>query len=349
MYVLNRDSQNNVTISSPLEAHKSQTVVLTTEGLDVGFDNPVFACLELNYADADEDPTGEAAAQTDKLLTFYQLDLGLNHVIRRWSEATERSANMLARVPGVEGPGGVLVMAENWVLYRNEGHPEVRAPLPRREHLPAGRGTLLVCCALFQQKVSEDGRSDVQDRFFYLVQSEYGDLYKITLDFNASHVHDLTVKYFDTIPTATTLHITKHGMLLATSEVGDQCVWRGVFTRSCFYQFVGLGEDDAAETSFSSFLAPDGSVQVPVFSPRALTNLKPLDVIPSLSPMLKLHAEDLRGDGAPQLYALCGRGSRSSLRVLQQGLSVATLSQNALPYAPRGLWTLRDARSGVDK
>ena len=97
------------------------------------------------------------------------------------------------------------------------------------------------------------------------------DLYKITLDFNASHVHDLTVKYFDTIPTATTLHITKHGMLLATSEVGDQCVWRGVFTRSCFYQFVGLGEDDAAETSFSSFLAPDGSVQVPVFSPRALT------------------------------------------------------------------------------
>lgn len=36
------------------------------------------------------------------------------------------------------------------------------------------------------------------------------------------HVHDLTVKYFDTIPTATTLHITKHGMLLATSEVGDQ-------------------------------------------------------------------------------------------------------------------------------
>lgn len=97
MYVLNRDSKNNVTISSPLEAHKSQTIVLTTEGLDVGYDNPIFACLELNYAEADEDPTGEAAAHTEKLLTFYQLDLGLNHVIRKWSEATERSANLLAR------------------------------------------------------------------------------------------------------------------------------------------------------------------------------------------------------------------------------------------------------------
>ena len=59
-------------------------------------------------------------------------------------------------------------------------------------------------------------------KFFYLIQSEFGDLYKITIDFNANKVHDLTVKYFDTIPTATTLHITKHGMLLATSEVGDQ-------------------------------------------------------------------------------------------------------------------------------
>ena len=67
MYVLNRDSKNNVTISSPLEAHKSQTIVLTTEGLDVGYDNPIFACLELNYAEADEDPTGEAAAHTEKV------------------------------------------------------------------------------------------------------------------------------------------------------------------------------------------------------------------------------------------------------------------------------------------
>ena len=58
MYVLNRDSKNNVTISSPLEAHKSQTIVLTTEGLDVGYDNPIFACLELNYAEADRGPDG---------------------------------------------------------------------------------------------------------------------------------------------------------------------------------------------------------------------------------------------------------------------------------------------------
>ena len=182
-----------------------------------------------------------------------------------------------------------------------------------------------------------------------MAQSELGDLFKITLDYDDTHVHDMRVKYFDTIPTATTLHITKHGLLLATSEVGDQSLLLPRLTPSCLYQFLGLGDDDAAEASFSTALGADGSVQVPLFSPRALVNLKPLDFVPSLSPLIKLHAADLRGEGSPQLYALCGRGSRSQLKVLQQGLSVSLLSQNTLPYAPRGLWTLRDEHSGFDR
>ena len=54
VYVLNRDSAANLTISSPLEAHKSHNIVFTICALDVGFDNPVFAAIELDYADADQ-------------------------------------------------------------------------------------------------------------------------------------------------------------------------------------------------------------------------------------------------------------------------------------------------------
>ena len=53
-------------------------------------------------------------------------------------------------MPNENGPGGVLVFAENWVLYRNEGKPEVRVPIPRRELLPENRGTMIVSTALFQ-------------------------------------------------------------------------------------------------------------------------------------------------------------------------------------------------------
>ena len=61
VYILNRDGQARLTISSPLEAHKSNTIHFSPVGMDVGFENPVFAVIELDYEDADADPTGEAA------------------------------------------------------------------------------------------------------------------------------------------------------------------------------------------------------------------------------------------------------------------------------------------------
>jgi splicing factor 3B subunit 3 len=98
VYILNRDSAANLTISSPLEAHKSNSLNQHIVAVDVGFENPVFACLEIDYTEADTDSTGEAAAQTEKILTYYELDLGLNHVIRKWSDVVDRKANLL--VPG---------------------------------------------------------------------------------------------------------------------------------------------------------------------------------------------------------------------------------------------------------
>ena len=91
VYVMNRDSANRLTISSPLEAHKSETILFSTCGVDVGFDNPIFAMLELEYTEADQDPSGQAAAEVEKKLTFYELDLGLNHVVRKWSEPVSRT------------------------------------------------------------------------------------------------------------------------------------------------------------------------------------------------------------------------------------------------------------------
>ena len=62
-----------------------------------------------------------------------------------------------------------------------------------------------------------------------------------------------------------------------------------------------------------------------------------------------MHAEDLTGEGTPQIYTLCGRASRSQLKVLQQGLSITTVLENSLPYAPRGIWTLRDPSTMMDR
>jgi len=49
VYSMNRDSEARLTISSPLEAHKSNTFVYHMVGVDVEFNNPIFACLEIDY------------------------------------------------------------------------------------------------------------------------------------------------------------------------------------------------------------------------------------------------------------------------------------------------------------
>lgn len=85
--------------------------------------------------DADSDPTGEAVHTTQQTLTFYELDLGLNHVVRKYSEPLEEHGNLLISVPGGnDGPSGVLVCSENYITYKNFGdQADIRMPIPRRK------------------------------------------------------------------------------------------------------------------------------------------------------------------------------------------------------------------------
>lgn len=50
VYILNREN-DKLTISSPLEAPKSHTIVFDLVGLDAGYDNAVFAAIEIDYGD----------------------------------------------------------------------------------------------------------------------------------------------------------------------------------------------------------------------------------------------------------------------------------------------------------
>ena len=70
VYILNRDAQLNLTISSPLEAHKQGAIVFAVTGLDVGYENPIFAALEVDYTEVDQDPTGQQSETLPKTLVY---------------------------------------------------------------------------------------------------------------------------------------------------------------------------------------------------------------------------------------------------------------------------------------
>ncbi|CAK9020807.1 unnamed protein product, partial [Durusdinium trenchii] len=317
VYILNRDSAARLTISSPLEAHKSYTLVYAMVGMDVGFENPLFASIELSYEEVDKDPHAEPP---QKMLTLYEMDLGLNHVTRKFADAVDHSAHALIAVPGgVDGPSGVLVCCENCLVYKKQGHPDVVCAIPRRLEMAQEKGLLIVAHATHKLK----------DFFFFLIQSEYGDLYKVTLTHDEDMVSEVQVKYFDTIPLSNALCVLKTGFLFAAAEFGNHAL----------YQFQGIGTDEEDPMCTSSH--PHGAQALVAFKPRALKNLMLYDEMPSLSPIIDMKVLDATGEGKPQLYAMCGRGPRASLRVLRHGLAVTEMAVSELPGKPNAVWTVK--------
>ncbi|KAG0304071.1 Splicing factor 3B subunit 3 [Linnemannia gamsii] len=319
VYILNRDIAARLTIGSPLEAHKSHTIVQYCTGVDVGFENPIFACLEVDYTEADQDPTGEAFKESEKMLTYYELDLGLNHVVRKWSEAVDRRSNMLLAVPGgTDGPSGVLVCSENYVTYKHIGAATLTVPIPRRKDPLENkeRGVLIVSGVVHKMK------------------SEEGDLYKVTFDCTGETVNEIKIKYFDTVSVAVGLCILKLGFLFVASEFGNHQ----------FYQIGKLGDDDdSPEYSSNDFMTKDdGTLDVTVyFKPRPLENLLLVDELTSMSPLTDAKVLNLTDEDTPQIYALCGRGPRSTMRILRHGLEVTEMAVSPLPANPTAVWTTR--------
>jgi splicing factor 3B subunit 3 len=322
VYILNRDAAARLTISSPLEAHKSNTLCFHVVGVDVGFDNPIFAALEVDTEEVENDPdTNEVLYE--KNVTFYELDLGLNHVVRKWSDAVDPTSNMVVAVPGgSDGPGGVLVCSENFIVYKNQGHADKRCALPRRRDLPNEHGLLLIAAAVHRQR----------DLFFILVQSEFGDMYKVTLAYDEDQVSEVKVRYLDSVAVCSSLCILKSGFLFCAAEFGNHA----------FYQFQGVGEDDDSPVcSSSSFDAGDETVVE--LEPRTLRNLLQVDEVDSSAPIMDAKLLDVDKSGCTSLVALCGRSARSSLRVLQHGLAVSEMAVSELPGNPNAVWTVKRA------
>jgi splicing factor 3B subunit 3 len=115
---------------------------------------------------------------------------------------------------------------------------------------------------------------------------------------------------------------------------------------SFFYQFEGTGDDEAAESSSVKMETDD----VVYFSPRPLKNLRKIDELSSLAPIVDMKVMDLFREETPQIYTLCGRGPRSTLRILRHGLAVTDLAESGLPGNPTAVWTVRKSiRDDYDK
>lgn len=344
VYVLNRiagaSGEGNLaaelTISSPLEAHKPGVMVIAMVALDVAYLNPVFAALEVDCSEIDQDATGQVMEEVQTQLVYYELDLGLNHVVRKWSETVDPTASMLFQVPGGgDGPSGVLVCGQESITFMHSNQNPLRVPIPRRRGATEdpSRKRSIVAGIMHKLKGSSGA-------FFFLLQTEDGDLFKVTMEMvnddlgnPTPEVKQIIIKYFDTLPVASSFCILKSGYLYVASQYGD----------AGFYQFEKLGDDDdELEFSSDNFPAdPQTSYEPVYFHPRPAVNLTMVQSIPSMNPLIDCKVANLTGEDAPQVYTVCGTGARSTFRVLKHGLDVTHIVGSELPGAPVAVWTLK--------
>jgi hypothetical protein len=119
-------------------------------------------------------------------LTFYELDLGLNHVVRKWSEPTDRRANLLVQVPGgqnaqsehFDGPSGVLVCTEDHIIWKHMDVDAHRIPIPRRRNPLArpgeiSRGNIIVAAVMHKIRVSFIPPAVVRGKALKLINREH--------------------------------------------------------------------------------------------------------------------------------------------------------------------------------
>jgi splicing factor 3B subunit 3 len=202
---------------------------------------------------------------------------------------------------------------------------ELKVTLPRRADLPNERSVLIISYSSFRNK---------KFGFFFLLQSEFGDLYKLTIQYSVEtgFVNNIIIKYFDTIPPCISLCIMKTGYLFAASEFGNHAL----------YKFIGLGESGNVETSaYNSNNNHTKSSGPLLFNPRGFENLEPVHEMYSFSPIVDMKVENLLSEEEKQIFIACGRGSRSSLRLLRMGLSVQESVCANLPEHPSYVFTLR--------
>jgi len=301
VYILNRDSANKITISSPLEAHKPNTITLDMVGVDVGIENPQFACLEIDYGDFDSKQAAVVTGEFQTTLTLYEMDLGLNHVVRKVCTPVDNTAHALIPVPGhPDGPGGLLVLCENFIVYKRYEHPDRQAYYPQRWDKPKQQPVFISC-------FSSLGKGET---LFMLLQTDMGDLLKVTLDSDGDQVHGLSVQYFDTIAPCTAISILRTGYMFAAAECNNHLL----------YKVLGVGDEE--ENLVKSHSSNNDASQIPCYNPREPRNLEAEDEMLSLAMATDMKVADLNDEGSPQIYVTCGRGAQSTLRVLKHGLAV---------------------------
>ncbi|KAG7191974.1 pre-mRNA-splicing factor rse1 [Scheffersomyces spartinae] len=318
-------------MSSPLEAMSKNAITLALSSLDVGFNNPMFAAIEIDYTPYEQNDNVYDTVYSDVQLNYYELDQGLNYITKSKPKSIPGSpcSNIIALPNTV---GGILVTCDSFLVYDrpSSSSSTLYVPLPIRE------GTSLTII------VNHVVHRLPKDEFFVLLQSSVGDLFKltVTMDEDEQLVRDIQVKYFETIPPCNSINILRSGFLFANVLNNNKM----------FFQFESLGDDgdDNYKVLHLSHELTDvhGHHR---FKPRSEKYLSLVDVLDSLEPIVDavLIEHTLKQSPDP-IKKVALLSSKSYLKELQHGFQTYELALSPLPINATDVFITKLTSSAVN-
>ena len=307
----NNDNDNNIIISSPIEANRDNILTYDIKSIDVGGyeNNPIFAAIESEYG-------GDF-----KSINYYEYDLGLNNILLLKSRNIHDSSNHLIPLPGGDkGPSGIIVCSEGMIQYMAPFKENHYLPIPSRNDNNNNNNnikSIIITSVVHQMKKG----------FFILLQNQFSDIFKITVDYEGWNVKCLKIRYFDTIPICNSICVLKNGYLYADCQFNDQIL----------YKFEKLGDADG-EMEWNSLNYPNEEIirnkeaNSFKFKVKKLENLKIVNKIKNFNPIIRINLSN--GDfltSFPEIYSICGIKSRSSLKILHKTIKLNEIITQELP------------------
>lgn len=337
VYKVSSNAEGQIELSSPLEASTRELLTLQTCALDTGFDNPMFAAIEIDYSEY-ESQDGSSSNRYDPqnsplILNYYELDQGLNHIVKKKANGLiPASSTCLIPLPG--HIGGLLISCQSFLIYDHLQRERLYLPLPIRE---GSSETIITSHVTHKLK---------KNKFFILCQSSLGDLFKITVDYNEAEekIECISVKYFDTIPFSNSLNISKSGFLFANSSNNNKH----------YYQFEDLAEDDDETTLKSSGIKDSDIANYPLdsrlFKLKALENLALVDIIETLHPVIDATLLETKNNLTPDpSYQILTLSSHSYLKKLTYGFPTSTIVSEPCPkLVPTSVFTTKISFESTD-
>lgn len=334
IYLTSKSStSDDFVISSPLEANKANTLVLDMVGLNVGFENPLFVCLEIDYGEVDDPSAPVVTGEPKKMLTFYEIDLGLNHVIKKKSFEVDSEASMVLAIgenPKLE-KGVLMVASQNIYYYDLKGNKINQMPVPTRFDLLRTEGS--PDAHRLGDEESQNGLLFLSKAFckyknenFYLLQNEWGDIFKITIRTG----NQLGLDYFCTSRVSTDMCIFKTGFLFLANEAAD-------------HQLLAIHGLEPVEGLRLPFKMPNDIVEKELYIPIPLEKADIFVEVQSLANLGGLSClkyEDLYGDDIGQIYAITGGVNGSNLSVMRHAVQTQGSIKLQMPFNPDSLFTL---------